>query len=189
MRIRIFILVLFLVSLGSASAQAQWNLGLEVQGYPTGMISAVQLEYVTAKCHAFHMRAGYNMVRHRDQGVSDDERGGGPGFSLGYRHVYGPKSNQWHLGVRNDLWFNKINWEDLHADGVLHSGTTRIVVLQPTVEAACRLPIPGTEFYYSPSIAFGFEVNVVTNGKEVGQGPILLLGLTVGKHLGDSTSK
>jgi len=56
------------------------NIGGDAQGYMTGAIVALRYEHAIKKRHAINARAGYNIVRHRDLGVQDDERGGSGGF-------------------------------------------------------------------------------------------------------------
>ena len=60
-------------------------------------------------------------------------------------------------------------------------GTTNITVVQPTVEGGCALPV-GENRFFSPTIAFGYEINVVTEGEPTGEGAILLLGFTFGRR-------
>ena len=40
----------------------------------------------------------------------------------------------------------------------------------------------GSDWFFSPSLAFGYEVNVQTKGLPTGEGPIILLGFTFGKR-------
>ena len=58
------------------------------------------------------------------------------------------------------------------------SGTTDIVVLQPTLIGGHVFLIK-EKWVITPTLAFGYEINIVENGEPVGQGPILLWGVNV----------
>ncbi len=159
------------------------GIGVEAQGYLTGVIAAIKYEHGFARSnHAVNVRVGYNLVRHRDLGVQDDERGGGAGLSLGYRYYFYRDSGLYRgffLGAKTDLWFNKIHWKN--SSGTLQetSGTTRIGVFQPTAEAGYCWTVRKS-FNITPYLALGAEINVKTKGEAVGQGAIFLAGLSVG---------
>jgi hypothetical protein len=146
--------------------------GLELQAYPTGFLPGVRADIYLSDFSKVHFRAGYNVVRHGDAGEHDDERGGGPGFTIGY-DILPVANHRWTFGLRSDLWFNKVDWSD---DQPARSGTTNVVVVQPTLQAGFRMPI-GELVEILPTLSFGYEINVQTKGEEVGQGPILLLGV------------
>ena len=89
----------------------------------------------------------------------------------------------WFAGLRSDLWFNDIDWKDNIGGPLELSGHTDIVVLQPTLEGGYRFSL-GEDWYVSPSLAFGFEINIVSKGADVGQGAIVLVGIGIGKRIG-----
>jgi len=163
----------------SSSAQVL-DITTEFQAYPTGLIPGLRFEKPFNEKNAVHLRLGYNWIRHGSLGVHDDERGDGFGFSVGYKRYLKPEYRSWYLGIKNDFWFNELDWEDLDAFGSV-TGTTRITVVQPTLEAG-YLFLLKNDWIFSPSIAFGFEVNVRTQGAEVGEGAILLLGFNLGRR-------
>ncbi len=176
-------ILLLSLSLISLSAAAQSDKGVEVQVYPTGAILGVRAEFALTDQHAIHLRAGYNIVRHRDQGKHEDERGGGFGLTLGYKRYFKPGLNGWFAGLRSDVWFNAIDWKDDIRQPNEISGETDVIVLQPTVEAGYRFSI-FDDWFIAPNVAFGVEINAKTKGAEVGQGAILLLGIGIGKRVG-----
>ncbi|MCB0625730.1 MAG: hypothetical protein KDC43_17875 [Saprospiraceae bacterium] len=186
MKIRIFlpgVLLSLLPLLATGQSGKSWDLSFEFQAYPTGLLPGIRLERGFDDHHALHLRAGYNWVRHRDLGEWDDERGGGFGGTLGYRFYLGEGRQNWFFGARSDLWFNQIDWQDLDDDGnLLAEGTSDIVVLQPTAEAGYLFTFGNDSWLFAPSLGFGLEINVQTEGEEVGQGAILLLGFTLGKR-------
>jgi hypothetical protein len=179
---------LFLFQLSASGQSTTENTGIfdidfEFQAYPTGLIPGLRLEKGFANRHALHLRLGYNWIRHRDLGVQDDERGDGLGGSLGYRLYFKEGFTAWFAGVRSDIWRNTIDWQDLDDDGNLQeTGTTRLLVLQPTAELGYSWTFADNTWVFAPSIALGAEINVLTEGRETGQGAILLIGFTIGKR-------
>ena len=158
-----------------------FNVSLEVQQYPTGTIAALQLERRLADQHAVHGRLGVQRIRHEDYGEHDDERGDGFGFSLGYRYYRSPEQVGWSAGFRTDLWWNSLDWTDNINQADERRGETDVVVLQPTIEVG-YLHLLNSEFFITPTVAFGFEINIDTDGEDTGEGPIWLLGLHLGRR-------
>ena len=157
-------------------AQSYHDVLFEFQAYPTGLIPGIRIEKSLGAKSAAQLRLGYNWIRHRDLGEHDDERGDGYGFSLGYKRYFRNNHDGFSLGLKNDVWWNTINWTDEPAS----SGTTDITVLQPTLELAYSLI--KSDIVFSPSLAFGFEWNVCTEGEPTGEGAILLVGVLIGKR-------
>lgn len=176
---------LFILCRPVISGQSRsFDLSFEFQAYPTGLIPGLRLEKGFADRHALHLRLGYNWIRHRDLGEHDDERGDGFGFTLGYKYHLQDDFEGWFLGLRDDTWFNTLDWEDYDAGGaVIAGGRSEIVVVQPTAEAGYTFVLGNGGWTFSPNVAFGFEINVKTEGADVGQGAILLLGVKVGPRL------
>lgn len=180
--ITIGLLLCFLGLATQHSAQDRiFDLGFEFQAYPTGLIPGLRLESGFGEQHAVHLRLGYNWLRHQGFGVHEDERGDGFGFTAGYKYYFKPGFQKWFLGVKNDVWWNEVDWKDNIGQSGEVSGTTNITVVQPTVEGGITLPV-GDNWFFSPSLAFGFEINVVTEGEPTGEGPIVLLGFTFGRR-------
>lgn len=156
-----------------AQAQAPvFDLGLELQAYPTGLLPGLRAERGFGGKQAVHLRIGANLVDHRDLGKHDDETGSGLGFSLGYKRYFREGYQGPFAGARSDVWFNEIDWVNLDAPS---TGTTKITVLQPTAELGWLFAL-GKKLYLAPSLAFGFEINVKTEGEPTGEGAIFLLG-------------
>lgn len=151
--------------------------GIELQGYPTGAIPGLCGDVYFNDVSRLHFRVGYNIVRHGDAGKHSDERGGGPGVSAGY-DVQPFASRSISAGIRTDFWFNRIDWYDILPMDERESGTTRITVFQPTVQLGYRLSL-SSRVDFIPNVSFGYEINIHTQGQEVGHGPILLLGFVV----------
>ena len=143
------------------------------------MIPGIQIERGFAERNAIHLRLGYQFIRHADLGVHEDERGDGYGFTLGYKRYLKDGFRAWFWGVRNDVWFNTLDWKDNIGELNEAGGTSEIVVLQPTVEAGYLFELRESAFF-TPTIAFGYEINVETQGADVGEGAILLIGFQLG---------
>lgn len=168
-----------LLSIGFV-AHSQTDLSFEFQAYPTGLVPSLRIDKLFQAQNAIHLRLGYNWIRHRDLGVHEDERGDGFGFTLGYRRYLNSNYEKFFLGARSDLWFNKLTWQDNIGTNNELNGNSNIIVIQPTLESGYLFLLNEGRTFVAPSAAFGFEVNVKTTGEEVGQGAILLLGLSVG---------
>ena len=173
LQLTFFLLVAFVIT-----SFGQLDLSFEFQAYPTGLIPGLRLEKSIGKKSAVNARVGYQFIDHRDLGVQDDETGNGYGFTLGYKYYFKEGFRGFSLGVRNDFWFNEIDWVS-DVNGIEASGTSNITVVQPTAEAGYLIPI-GENWIFTPTIAFGVEINVKTDGEPVGEGAILLVGLNFG---------
>lgn len=152
--------------------------GLELQVYPTGIMPGVRFAWDLTEQDELNLRVGANLFDHRDLGVQPEEIGGGGGGTLGYRRYLGAERASWFLGARVDIWRNINNWRSEIGTPDEMSGTSRIVVVQPTAEAGYRFSL-GDNWTLNPALGFGLEWNVVTDGAEVGQGPILLIGVSL----------
>ena len=173
------LLLLTILILLSIQAYSQVSLGIEFQAYPTGIMPGARAELALGERNELHLRVGANLFDHRDLGVQQEEIGGGGGFTLGYRRYFSDGQEGFFLGARNDIWFNTNNWKNDAGD----TGTTKIVVVQPTAEAGYRFGLGESSWTLAPAVGFGFEVNVVSNGEDVGQGAILLLGVSLMKKM------
>ena len=171
---------LFLLSCSFLAAKAQLHTAIEFQVYPTGLIPGIKFEIPLGPQDALQLRLGYNHVRHGDAGVHEDERGGGIGGSPGYRHYFEAGRKGWFLGARVDIWANDVDWKDNIDQANEVSGNTDIIVLQPTAEGGYLFELGESGWTLAPSLAFGAEINVRTEGEEVGQGAILLIGINLG---------
>lgn len=162
------------ISFCATAAMGANPVGLTFQAYPAGLITEAEVVVPIEEHHAVLLRAGYNFTDRRDYGEHDDEEGGGPGLTLGYRYRPSGSEAGWFMGARADLWFMQIDWEDPG-----RSGTTDIVVLQPTAEAGYAFSLSDS-WSVEPFLALGAEINVDTDGEDVGEGAIFLLGVTLG---------
>lgn len=173
----VFVLSLTLCSHAQTGVYRPWAIGVEAQVYPTGVIPGVRVQKAINDKGMLHIRGGYNLVDHRDLGEHEDESGGGFGGTIGYDHFVQTDYYGWFFGPRVGLWFNSIDWKDNIGEANELTGTSDIIVLQPTLEAGYRFQLGAGDFYLAPTVALGMEINVKTEGEEVGQGAVFLLGV------------
>jgi len=180
---KIYLLFAFFAVVNSAIAQEKggkfFEIGLEFQLYPTGYLAAIRGEIGLAPHHAVDFRVGYNGLDHGDNGVHNTEVGGGLGGSLGYRYYFNPAHKKWFIGARADLWNNDIDWSDPIPDSSeIIEGNSQVLVLQPTAIGGYRWEV-SDHFAITGTVAFGAEINIITNGAQTGEGAIVLGGLNV----------
>ncbi len=159
----------------SASSAAQGResagLGFEAQVYPSGGIFTARGAIRLSDNDMLLGYVGYNLAERGSNGKHANEEGGGPGVGAAWRHYFGDYRSGWHLGIRTDVWFLGIDWTDPN-----DSGRTDIVILQPTAQGGYTF-LMGGDWVIDVGASIGAEVNVSTDGDEVGEGAIVLLGL------------
>ena len=179
--------ILFVISvLFTSTLFAQNSIQLETQTYPAGIILGVRFDFNIGNNSYLTSRIGYNFTDRQDFGKNDNEEGGGPGFSFGYLHTNFITQNI-SAHIRTDLWFMDIDWRDKQiicdivpsCGEVPINGNTEITVLQPTLGIEYHIPL-SKNLFLKPSLSFGYEINIKTDGRKVGEGAILLLGLNFG---------
>ena len=181
--------ILFVISvLFTSTLFAQNSIQLETQAYPAGIIPGVRFDFNIGNNSYLTSWIGYNFTDRQDFGKNDNEEGGGPGFGIGYvRSDF--ISSDLSVHIRTDLWFMDIDWRDSQTicgtvspcfeQGI--NGTSEIIILQPTVGIEYMIP-SSTNLFLKPSLSFGYEINIKTKGREVGEGAILLIGLSLGRR-------
>ena len=156
------------------SPMSRLSAGLEVQGYPAGVILAGQASLALSAADAVALYVGYNATDRGDFGQHDDEEGGGAGLGAAIRHSFGAGGGGWHMGARTDLWFLDIDWSDA---GGARVGMTAVTVLQPTARAGYAWLLFGQRLRLDATLALGAEINIQTQGEDVGEGVIALGGV------------
>jgi hypothetical protein len=154
------------------SASAQIQPGILFRIYPAGQILAFQLSTESASSSEFRFFAGYNRTRRRDWGKHDDERGGGPGAGVEFIRFGDNGRDRWFYGFRTEAWSLNIDWRQGST-----SGESRVLVLQPIALAGYRFS-PGS-LKADVSVSLGREFNTRTRGEAVGEGMILLGGVSL----------
>ena len=170
MRSLIFLIPGFILAASALTAQAG-ALGPELRAYPAGLIPGLRGEISLGETDLLLFHAGYNATDRHDWGEHADESGGGPGLGLGWLRQFDSTSGGWVLGARLDYWQLEIDWEDPG-----RSGRSEVKVLQPAVVGGYRWD--SGRWQLESSLSLGHEINVSTDGEDVGQGWILLAGLS-----------
>lgn len=176
-----FLGVIIIFSISLSYSQQAIDVSFKLDVYPTGLIPAVVVDKGISEKEFIGIRFGYNWFRHRDLGVHDDERGGGFGYTIGYKRYLKTDFKGWCFGLKSDMWWNHVDWYDIGENDQRISGETDITVLQPTIESAYVWLIKNN-ILITPSLAFGWEWNIRTEGEPTGQGPIVLVGIKIGKR-------
>lgn len=167
------ILIAFLF--GIPNLNAQTDLTFELQIYPTGILPGISVDYSFTPKSVLYGRIGLNLFDHRDLGEQDEETGSGYGFSIGYKNYIKETRTGLRWGIKTDLWRNTVDW----ANDSGTSGETKIIVLQPTAELS--YVFRKERLVIAPSLAFGLEWNIDTDGLPTGEGPIVLIGVQIGR--------
>lgn len=169
-----------LASCASNSAKPGIAWGVEAEVYPAGVVLAARGEKQISDRAVVSARVGYNFTERGDFGDHDDESGGGPGIGFSYRRWMGEGFQGWFWGARADLWWLEVDWEDDLAGGGKRKGTSDIIVFQPAGQGGYSWILAGGA-RLDLSGSLGVEINVDTDGEDVGEGAILLFGLTWSK--------
>jgi len=174
-----FLLLFIIVSISCLTAQSV-HFGTEVQRYPAGAQFMLTSEFGWQMKNTIHAKIGYNLARRKDFSPYNDlENGGGWGATLGYRRYFNSDFRGFYLGARSDLWGLTIDWEDDLETANPRSGTTNITVLQPTGEIGYLYQFTTIPLAIGLNVSAGWEINIRTEGEQVGEGAIGLLGLRI----------
>lgn len=149
--------------------------GIEFQFYPAGTIINAKANWPLSDKSEIIGKLGYNIAQRQNFGEHDKEEGGGPGFTLAYKQYLKSGRFGWFVEARMGMWFLDIDWQDNAPNRV---GNTDISVFQPTLGIGYDFLINDNKIKLGLLVAFGYEVNIITSGEEVGQGGISLVGLS-----------
>lgn len=165
-----------LLALPVLASCAQVSAGPEVQLYPAGLIIGAHVQHPITARDSFTWRVAGNFTERGDYGEHDDESGAGYGAGIGWRHIIpdGGPGDGWVLGARLDVWDLEVDWKDRNPT---RRGTTDTLVIQPTIEGGYRFDL-GSGWRAQLTSAIGAEINTDVQGEDIGEGAILLVGLT-----------
>ncbi len=188
MRYIYFIVILFTFHFYGFSQEdntQKLDFGLAFQVHSTGLVltSKVELGFGTSNRNAINLGFGYNLIRRRNLGLHEDERGGGWGGFLGYRHYFFEQRNKFFLGGKIHLWLQHIDWKSNCTDPITlctNTGTTKVFVYQPTGEVGWLFVLEDGKYFLAPLVSYGITVNSNFKGENVGSGDLLMLGITAG---------
>lgn len=150
------------------------DIGGEFQWYPAGTITGLHIAFNSKLHNSFHFRVGYNKTDNKSSGTNNEEKGGGWGGTFGYRYYFKPFPHKFFIGARTDLWGMTIDWKQ-----GTQSGTTKTLTLQPTFEMGYTFFV-NDQMFITPSFANGAKINLKTDGQDVSQGFVTLLGISLG---------
>ena len=167
---------------------AQTSISIETQAYPAGLIPGLRFDYSLNDQVQLILRGAYNATNRRDWGVQDNEEGGGLGFGIG-AEIQNSSIKELSMNVRADMWFMDIDYYNIETICPFVApcldqridGRSDVIVLQPTVGFSYQIPV-SSSFFLKPTINLGYEINIKTEGEDVGEGAILLGGIQIG-HL------
>ena len=185
MRLTGFILFLFLSITASAQQDSlqtapQHHIGLSAQLYPAGYILTSMGTFDLNKSSVVIARIGVNLADRKDfSPYNDNEIGWGFGATIGYRKIIAIKYGEIFGGINLDLWNMWIDWRNDIGKLKETNGKTYTFVVQPWVELGYQYMFKNTPIKVGASFGFGREINVITNGKNVGQGWMRSLTLSI----------
>lgn len=152
------------------------SLGFDLQNYPAGTIFNIKSAWAVSAKEELIGKLGYNIAQRQNFGEHDSEEGNGPGFTFAYKRYVRNGFKGWYAEGRVGMWFLDIDWRD---NTPAASGNTDISVLQPTLGIGYDFALNKERLKLGLLVAFGYEVNFITSGEEVGQGGILLFGASL----------
>lgn len=164
--------ILSWVAMPSTVGAQSPGVGVELRAYPAGLIPTARIDARVSGRVDLNLSGGVNVTDRRGYGEHDDEKGHGLGAGAGLTFRPAQGAAGWVWGARAEVWDLDIDWED---QGRL-PGSTDVLVLQPTVRVGYRWPVGGSSAFEAGA-SLGMEINVRTRGEDVGQGPILLVGV------------
>lgn len=173
----LFSMVFTILFISSSFAQnsEKIELGAEVQWYPAGWLLGPVFQYHHRPNHVFFAKLGINLAdRHDWSGLNDDERGIGFGGSLGYRCFLRKDKSTPFIGTRGELYNTNIHWKNDIGKTTETSGTTKIIVYQPSFEVGYWFKPQNSKWSYTLSAGAGIEINILTRGRQVGEGGMWL---------------
>ena len=186
---KILVIILLIITGCSVKLYAQkpakqslskYQIGTELQWYPAGWITGIVGNYFITPKHIINVRAAVNIAnRHNWSGLNDDERGTGYGASIGYRYKLHADKSSIFIGTRGDLFRTKINWRNKINTPQETSGSTIIIVYQPSLETGYWFLSKNKKWSFVAAGGIGQEINIKTKGRAVGQGGMWLLSGSV----------
>lgn len=147
------------------------GIGINVQVYPAGVIATINKSKTIKNGYEAIFRFGGNLAARRNLSPYNDyEMGGGFGLSVGLHKYIELNKGRVLLGLNTDVWNIWINWQNNLGKQDESQGQTYTTVLQPWIETGYFFRLKHLAFDVGLTTGFGREMNIITRGKEVGQG-------------------
>lgn len=147
----------------------------ELRAYPAGGIASLGALFDYDPRTELGISLAYNRAERGDAGEHDHESGDGFGIGIEARRFYRASASGWFYGARAELFQLDIDWRD---DGGAR-GQSEITVLQPTARLGYRFALPGSARTLEIAGGLGAEINLDTDGEQVGEGAIGLIGIAI----------
>ncbi|HJS53161.1 MAG TPA: DUF3575 domain-containing protein [Chitinophagaceae bacterium] len=175
---------LFLFAFLFHNAQSQEEIGYtttdiggQFQWYPSGTITSLHVAFNARMHHSVLVQLGYNKANREDRGEKENETGSGWGGAIGYRYYFKPFPHKFFIGAKADIWRMNFDWTEAAA-----TGESKTWTLQPTFDIGYTFFI-NDQAFITPYISNGVTINLKTDGENVGQGFITLIGISAGFRL------
>ena len=146
----------------------------ELRVYPSGLILGAGWRQPLGPRDEAQATLLYNRARRGGNGRHEDERGDGAGIGLAWEHYFRDGRLGWSMRGSADLSALRIDYRD----GAT-TGRSDITVLQPAIGAAYTFSSDDDRWRWKLGASVGSEINIRTRGSKVGDGAILLIGLSV----------
>lgn len=152
------------------STSKKIEFGTEFQLYPIGYITTITSNIFIKENLAIRVRVGGNFADREDfSGRNDDEKAEGFGGSLGLVKYFPYRRGNFIAGAHIDGWNMWTAWKDGLNNLNPQSGTTYNLVVQPWINGGYLYDV-SKKLNVGLTAGFGREINVITNGKNVGEG-------------------
>lgn len=180
MQKRLVVLIgIFTISISSRSQDVGYrtvDVGGEYRYTNDGPVINLQLGFNAEEHHSIVARAGYRKVSGETRSNHTAESGNGWGGSLGYRYHFSVVPKRFFIGIGAGLWNMNVTWSTPEVEG-----TTRLLVLQPALEAGYTLII-NDYLFITPSVSASLQTTLGTKGEAVayGTGFTPMAGISIG---------
>jgi hypothetical protein len=146
------------------------EIGTELQLYPVGYMTMITTNIFIKEDWALRFRLGGNFANRKDfSGFNDDEVAKGFGGSFGLVKYMPYWKGNIIFGASLDTWNMWTKWKDGLITANPTSGTTYNLVIQPWINAGYLYNL-SNKWNAGITLGFGREINVITRGKNVGEG-------------------
>jgi len=149
------------------------DIGAELQWYGNGEFIGLHAAVNAKLHHSFHAEAGYYIAGDPTAAFYANENKGGLGLGLGYRYYTMLRPHAFFIGVKANLFTNKVKLQDTQDP---EWRTSKIFI--PAFETGYMILVNDL-FFITPTLAIGYKTNLefksIDEQKAVG-----LFGISLG---------
>jgi len=150
------------------------DIGIEYQHFNDGSFVGLHFAANAKIHHSFHTTIGYYIAGNKPTASYYNDSKGGLGFNLGYRYYVKPRPDGLFIGIKTNLFINKIMLNTQTPEGPYTS-----MIFIPAVQTGFMLLI-NDAFFITPSIEGGFKTNLQNKlSADKGKG-VFLAGISCG---------